>query len=58
MTEQEAQTLKVGDRIEWQGKTKTQGTIIERSMRAFQVDWDDGFVGAVHADDYRAIERV
>ena len=58
MTEREARTLKVGDRVLWDGKADDAGTVIDKGYAAVTIQWDIGQTGMVDLRDMAAIAKA
>ena len=58
MTGDESRQLKVGDRVQWQGDVKNQGTIRGTSWSGVTIDWDDGDSNSVSHNDMGQVDRV
>lgn len=58
MTAPEAQKLKVGDRVIWEGNPKDQGTVAERNWCSFTVTWDNGKAGTLDFRDAGPVSKA
>ena len=55
MKKGEAETLKVGDRVFWDGNPSDCGEVVETWRCGVDIRWDNGTNGAIHTSD---CERV
>ena len=52
MTEKEANTLKVGDRVQWSGDGDPHGTVTKTAHKYLEIVWDDSSaISALHPAD-------
>ncbi len=55
MTPEQSRSLKVGQRVSWQGNQQDRGVITEKDWSGVKIDWDTGKSSFYHHNDMREI---
>jgi hypothetical protein len=58
MSGDESRKLKVGNRVQWKGDLKNQGTVKDTSWSGVTIAWDDGDANSISHNDMGQIARV